>query len=174
MRLRLPRQTEAEPFAARLLDEIDAHAQPLWPGGELRVPCVELAPGLEAALRAARVTRRLVRGAELVERALAADAQGQGHVDRATGAARGERVSRLLVLADDGSQRFYRNAEALLRHHAPRVMAIRVRADEALLGGALFGEGEVARMVMLDHKDAVADALRALAVHWGAASGGVD
>lgn len=168
---RLPKKTEAEPFASALWQQLELHAQPLWPGGDLRVPCVELAPGLEAALRAALVTRRLVRGAELVERALAADAQGLEHVDRTTGVERGQRVSRLVVLADDGSQRFYRNAEALLRRHAPRVMALRLRVDEARLGGTLFGEGEVARMLMIDHKDAVAEVLRALALHWAAGPG---
>jgi len=130
------------------------------------VACVEFTLGLEAALRAAFVTRRLVRGAELVERALSADAQGLEHVDRATGVERGQRVSRLIVLADDGSQRFYRNAEALLRRHAPRVMALRLRVDEARLGAALFGPGQVVRMLMIDHKDAVAEVLRALALHW--------
>jgi hypothetical protein len=167
--LRLPKALEAEGLAAALEAAIEAHSDLLWPEGEVRVPRAELSAGLASALQSARVARRVVRGSELAERALEANALGLQHVDRKTGVQRGGRVSRMLVLADDGSQRFYRNVESLVRRHAPRVMALRVAVDERALGESLFGPGQVARLVLLDHKDAVAGVLEALASQWGLA-----
>ena len=121
--LRLPRKVEDEPGAAQLASELAARSEPLWAGGDLRVARAEIAPGLEAALKSAFSAGRIVRGLEGAQRALSVEQQGLEHVDRKTGVERGRRVSRLLILADDGSERFYREVESLLRRHAPRVLA---------------------------------------------------
>jgi hypothetical protein len=164
--LRLPRKVEDEPGAAQLASELAARAQPLWAGGELGVAQAELSPDLEAALKRAFSAGRIVRGQESAERALAAEEQGLTHVDRTTGVERGRRVSRLLVLADDGAERFYRNVESLLRRHGPRVLALRLSADERALGQLLFGPDQVARLLLVEHKDAVTAVLLALAAQW--------
>lgn len=166
--LRLPRGVEEELDAGWLLRELAAHAQPLWRGGELRVPRSALTAGLEVALKSAYSGGRIVRGLEGAERALATEARGLARVDRRTGVERGGRVSRLLVLADDGSERFYRTVESLLRRHAPRVLALRLSVDEAALGRLLFGRDEVARLLLVEHKDAVSAVLLALGGQWRA------
>jgi hypothetical protein len=160
---RLPRAVEDEPRAAHLSRALAGCSQPLWAGAELRVPQVDLTPAVEAALKSASSARRIVRGLEAAERALAAEAEGLSHVDRTTGVPRGERVSRLLVLADDGAERFYRRVESLLRRHAPRVLALRVSADQHVLGRLLFGPDQVARLLLVEHKAAVSAVLLALA-----------
>jgi hypothetical protein len=76
---------------------------------------------------------------------------------------RGVRISRLLLLADDGADRFYRRVESLLRRHGPRVLALRLDLDAAALGGLLFGPGRRARLLLIEHKDAVCRVLLALA-----------
>jgi hypothetical protein len=164
--LRLPRRVEEEPGAARLASELAARGQPLWAGAELRAAQAELAPALEAALKSAFSAGRIVRGLESAERVLAAEEHGLKHVDRKTGVERGRRISRLVLLADDGSERFYREVEALLRRHAPRVLALRLSADERALGELLFGPDQVARLLMVEHKDAVSAVLLALAAQW--------
>ncbi|MBW2414801.1 MAG: hypothetical protein JRG76_09870, partial [Deltaproteobacteria bacterium] len=140
--------------------------QLLWAGGELRVPPAERTPAFDAALKQAFSAGQIVRGLEGAERALAAEQRGLRHVDEKTGVARGRRVSRLLVLADDGAERFYRNVESLLRRHAPRVLAVRLAADELALGQLLFGPDERARLLLVEHKDAVSAVLLALAAQW--------
>jgi len=164
--LRLPRKVEDAPGAAQLVSELAARAQPLWAGGALRVARAEVTPGLEAALKSAFSAGRIVRGLEGAERTLAVEAHGLSHVDRKTCVERGERVSRLLMLADDGSERFYRSVESLLRRHAPRVLALRLPADECALGRLLFGRDQVARLLLVEHKDAVSAVLLALAAQW--------
>jgi len=161
--LRLPRLVEDAPGAAGLLRALMDDAEPLWVGGALRVPRVEITSALEAALKSAFAAGQVVRGLESAERALSAEALGLQHVDRTTGVARGGRVSRLIVLADDGAERFYRNVESLVRQHAPRVLALRLTADERALGEILFGPDHVARLLLIEHKTAVSSVLLALA-----------
>jgi hypothetical protein len=163
---RLPRAVEDDPNAARLSVELAARARPLWPGSEIGVAQAEISRELTAALRSAYSAGQIVRGLDAAGRKLAAEERGQKRSDRKTGVARGGRVSRLLVLTDDGAERFYRRVESLLRQHAPRVLAIRLSADEKALGRLLFGPDQVARSLMLEHKDAVSAVLLALAAQW--------
>ncbi len=169
--LRLPRKVEDEPGAAQLASELAARSQPLWAGGDLRVARAEITPGLEVALKSAFSAGRIVRGLEGAQHALSVEQQGLEHVDRKTGVERGRRVSRLLILADDGSERFYRDVESLLRRHAPRVLALRLPVDECALGQLLFGRNQVARLLMVEHKDAVSAVLLALAAQWSKDNG---
>jgi len=162
-RARLPRAIEADPAAAARVARLLAGGRPLWRDGEVAVPSAPIGAALEAALRHAQRAGELVRGLEGAEAALAAEAKGLRLAERAGAAPHGARVSRLLLLADDGAERFYRQAEALLRRHAPRLAAVRLEADAATLGGLLFGAGRPARAVLLERKEAVAAALVAIA-----------
>ena len=160
--MQLPKTVENEPRAKNLVHDLISHAQPLWKGGELLVPRAELTPELKAALTGAFLSGQIVRGLEEAQGALAAEERGLQNVDRKTGVARGQRVSRLLVLADDGAERFYRNVEGLVRRHAPRVLALRLSADERTLGNLLFGPDQVARLLLVERKNAVSAVLLAL------------
>lgn len=164
--LRLPKQLQSEPVAAKLARELADRARPLRADGEFRAVQIEPSPPLEAALQAAFTAGRIVRGFEGAERVLAAEEKGLQHVDRTSGVERGQRVSRLLVLADDGSERFYREVEFLLQRHAPRVLALRLSVDERGLGQPIFGPDQVARLLLVEHKDAVSAVLLALANTW--------
>jgi hypothetical protein len=163
---RLPKSLQDDPGAAHLARELAARSEPLWARGETGATRVALAPALEAALRSAFSSGRVVRGIDAAEKVLAGEQRGLERVDRETGVVRGGRISRLLVLADDGSERFYRSVDFLLRRHAPRVLALRLDVSEARLGSLLFGPEEVARLLLIQHKEAVTGVLLALASQW--------
>jgi len=163
---RLPRSLEDGPEAAPLRAGLQARAEPLWAGGEGTATPAGFAGELRAAVVAAFEAGRGVRGLESAARALAGEARGQALADRRSGAPRGGRVSRLLLLSDDGAERFLRGVDSLLREHEPRVLALRLDTDAAGLGAALFGEGAIARALLIVHKEAVAAVLRALARQW--------
>jgi hypothetical protein len=76
------------------------------------------------------------------------------------------RVSRLLLLANDGAERFYRHIEALLRRHGPRFLAVCLEIDENGLGELLFGPHSTARLLMLEHKQAIGSVLLAMTSQW--------
>jgi hypothetical protein len=160
--MQLPKAVENAPGGVALASGLASRAHPLWEGGECRVPHADLSPALEVALKSAFSAGQIVRGFEAAQSALAAEERGLQNVDRKTGVARGQRISRLLVLADDGAERFYRNVEGLLQRHEPRVLALRLSADEWTLGQLLFGPDQVARLLLVEHKRAVSAVLLAL------------
>jgi len=163
----LPRLVEADARGAQLLLDLRSHTEPLWSGSGVRIPVASMSDALAAALKSAYSASRVVRGMEGAEQKLAAEERGLRIADRQSGTPRGVRVSRLLILASDGAERFYRQVESLLRRHGPRVLAVRVAIDAEALGALLFGPGRRARLLMLEHKDAVAAVLLAMAGQWG-------
>ncbi len=163
---RLPKLVEADPRAAALLRGLDRHAKPLWCDSELRVASVRLDAELSAVLQSARSGGHVVRGLEAAEATLAAEERGLAIADRRAAGPRGARVSRLVLLADDGAERFYRHVDALLRRHRGRILAVRLDVAADGLGALLFGPGRVARLLLLERKDAVAGALLAIADQW--------
>ena len=172
MVLRLPRQVESDPRGPQLLRNLATHTRLLWPGSETRIPAAGMTPELAEALRSAHCAGRVVRSLENAERLLAAEERGQRMADRQSGVPRGARVSRLLLLANDGAERFYRQIDTLLGSHGPRVLAVLLEMDEHGLGGLLFGPGQVARLLMVEHKEAVGSVLLAMAGQWEQSGGG--
>jgi hypothetical protein len=167
--VRLPRKIEEDPGAEGLVDALVQRARPLLAGGEALAPQFELTAALEAALRSALSQDQIVRGIEAAEHSLATEERGLKRVDRTTGVARGKRVSRLLVLADDGAEKFYREVENMVRRYAPRVLALRLSTDGLGLGQPFFGPHQVERLLLAEHKDAVSAVLLALASQWSEA-----
>ena len=163
--LRLPRLVESDPRGPQVLHMLTAHTRLLWKEGEIEVTIATLSSELETALRNAHNAGQAVRGLESAERRLALEERGLRLADKKSSVQRGERVSRLLVLSDDGAERFYRKVESLLRRHGPRVLAILLEVDAATLGELLFGQGRLARLLMLEHKEAISSVLLAMAGH---------
>ena len=164
--LRLPKLVESDPRGAALLQSLIEHALPIRAGSEISVPIAQF-DGIESALQSVHRAGRVVRGLETAERALAAEERGLRLADESSGVKRGGRVSRLLLLSNDGSDGFYRQVDNLLRRHGPRVLAIRLDVDAAGLGAPLFGEGSTERLVMIQHKEAVAAVLFGFAEQFG-------
>lgn len=119
-------------------------------------------PRILELLFEARRARRLIRGFEAAEEALAAQQKGLRRAP-ATRVAGERRISRLLVLSGDGAKRFYRNAEMLQQRFADRLEVLVVDCDEAELGAAAYGPGKRMRAALLDHKEVVVEMLAAAA-----------
>jgi len=130
------------------------------------VPEADLNDTLLVALLAAHRAGRVVRSLEKADVVLTSEAHGQRLADQRKGTIRGTRISRLLMLTNDGAERFYRRVASLLECHGTRVVAVRLTVDAEVLGGALFGKGQTARLLMIEHKEAVGAVLLALADQW--------
>jgi hypothetical protein len=153
----LPRRVESDPRAHDVRGLLAQGAAPLWARAEIVVPRLPRTPALDAALVRARDAGHLRRGLEGAAAAL--DAQRRGLLP-----GQDVRVSRLLVCAADGSERFYRTVERTLRAHAPRVLGLVLDADAGALGRLLLDDPDATlRCVLVEHKDAVADVLLAVA-----------
>ena len=85
----------------------DTSGRHLWP----------LNPALQSALKVVFGTGHLIQGLELITKHMEREAKGLKAVQEKSGQAPAQRLSRLLLLASDGSDRFYRDAASLLHKH---------------------------------------------------------
>jgi hypothetical protein len=158
----LPREIEADPSHGAIRAQLAAVCRPLWQGGKASASVLPLRPPLATALRAAHVDGHLVLGLERAEEALAAEARGLDFAARRATSKAGARVSRLLLLSEDGAERLYRHVERLAFLHAPRVLVLVLSAGAATLGRATTGRDASVKVVLVQRKRAVAALLRAL------------
>ena len=158
----LPREIETDPDHEAIRTRLAATVRRLWRGGQAMVPLLPLRAAAASALGAAHRDGHLVLGLERAEEALAAEARGLALVARRGGPAQGARVSRLLLLSDDGAERLYRHAERLAVTHAPRVLIVMLAADARTLGRVTTAREAAVKVVLVQHKQAVAALLRAL------------
>jgi hypothetical protein len=165
---RLPRALDDDPRTPSLRRRLAASAEPLWSGGSGSASRVAVGERLAASLRSLLHTGFVSRGLEQATERLAAEERGLAMAPDAVRPAPGStpRISRLVLVSDDGSERFYRGVDSLLRRHGPRLFVLRLAVDADTLGSLVFGPGRSARLVLLEHKDAVAGLLFALAAQW--------
>ncbi|MGH7894270.1 MAG: hypothetical protein ACREQL_06345 [Candidatus Binatia bacterium] len=159
----LPREIEADPRAGIVRARLDATARLLWSGAALAVPDVALQAPLARALADAHQGGDLVLGLEGIAEALASEARGLDALAARTAAPPAQRVSRLLFVADDGAERFYREVERVTRRHAPRLLTCRLGVGADVLGAAVAGRALRVKAILVQHKRAVAAVLRSLA-----------
>lgn len=122
-------------------------------------------PELVSTLFEIRRSRRLVRGLEAAEEALAVQSLGvrlaKKGPDAVPSIASG-RISRLMLVSMDGSDRFYRNISQIMRKYGETLEVLVVLCDELELGAAAFGPDQRARALLVEHKEAVVRVLGAL------------
>ena len=160
---RLPREIESDARHEDVQHALAARTKKLWSGGTLDATVVALTETLRAALRMPTTAVVLQRGLEAAEATLAAEQRGFAALPPAVARRQGERVSRVLLVTNDGAERFYRQVERLAVTHAPRVLVCLVDCDSATLGGLLYGSDAVAKLVLTGHKAAATNILRSLA-----------
>jgi hypothetical protein len=158
--MRLPREIEADPDREAIRARLAAAVR-TPPGATVPVPLVSLGPAVAGALGTAHRSGELVLGLEAAAETLANEERGLAELAR-RGAAPGARVSRLLLLSEDGAARLYRHVERLAGVHAPRVLVVMLACDAAALGRATTGRQAAVKVVLARHKQAVAALLRAL------------
>lgn len=159
--LKLPKTLEADPRCSALKDALRRSARKLWREGDLAVPVAAWSAELATILRNTARDGQLVRGLESIETTLSGEARGLSLSDARSGAERGSRVSRLLLLSNDGSERFYRQVERLVLSQQKRVLPIRLEADSGRFAEVLNETSGVVRALLIAHKARVAEILLA-------------
>lgn len=160
--MRFPRQLEADYSPDVIRRVLADRTHKLWSGGDLDVPLIAIKDPLKKALRAAMLRGRLRCGFEGVLHKLNKEKAGIAHVKERSDVPHGERISRLMLLSNDGAERFYRHVEQLLRSHAPRLLGCLLDTDSSVLGKLITGKDRQIKLTMAEHKDAVSDILRAV------------
>jgi hypothetical protein len=158
-RFALPRAVEESPHA----DAVRALFSSAQPGNPHALPGIALDGDIQAVLQRALRTGRLGRGLETALETLGNEQRGLAHLQRQTGQPQAGRVSRLILVSSDASDRLRGEVARAIERHAPRVLALALAADSARIGSLLFGANARAKVLLLDHKEAVAGMLIAAA-----------
>lgn len=164
--LKLPKSLAAHPKLELLEAYFRKGEGPLIQGGAGAMVLVSRWPleaALQSALRAARGTGHLMQGLELIEETLDREGKGLKAAQAKAAQPSGQRLSRLLLLADDGAPRFYRDSASLLVRHADRLHGVVVAASAETLGREFTAKGGATKALLIDDKDALGLALSTLA-----------
>ena len=151
----MPRQLIALGRAEAIAADWASRVRQAVAAGQPALPRYPLTPVTQETLFEVRRAGRVVRGLEDAETALAKEEAGLSRAAATRTQSGRPRISRLLIVSADGSERFYRQVEQLKQRYAHRLEALLVEGDEFALGGAVFGGGKRARAVLLVQKDAV-------------------
>lgn len=161
--IRLPRELESDDGAATIRRVLSARTVRIWPGGTLDVPVIALGDPLKQALVKARLRGQVRLGFEAIRDRLASEKKGIDNVRKRNAAPYGNRISRLILFSDDGAPRLYRHIEQLLQDHGPRILGCLLDGDSGVLGQLMARKDSQIKVVMLEHRSAVSDLLRAMA-----------
>lgn len=163
--IKLPRALEADGEGAAIRLVLSAHIVQLWPGSDLSIPLITISGPLKKALQKANLNGSIQCGLEAISNKLDSEKRGIDHLRKGKGLPGGERVSRLLLVSNDGAERFYRRIEGLLRTHASRLLCCVLDVDSNTMGNVITGKERQIKAVMADHKDTVSEILRTLLVN---------
>ena len=160
--LKLPRLLETETENQLLFHAMQKSFQVFSPDGTVKVPYVELSENLIQALAFARRCGTLRGGLESIETLLQTEEAGLASLRSRQKSKDPNRISRVLIFSNDGSERFYRHCEAVLLKYGSRVFGIKINADSNLLGKSFFGKEKAVKAMLVSRKDAVIKVLSAI------------
>jgi hypothetical protein len=160
--MRLPRELEADGTAGTIYQVLMARTVPLLPDGDFSVSMITIGDPLKKVLQRANLNSQIRCGLEAISDKLAREKKGIDHLREGRGLPSGERVSRLLLISNDGAQRFYRHIENLLQLHAPRLLGCMLNMDGSALGYVITGMERQIKVIMAEHKGVVSEILRTL------------
>ncbi len=158
--IKLPRTLEVEGNDAAICRVLFARTVQLWPGSDLSIPMIAISDPLKKTLRKASLNGSIQWGLESITSKLEGERKGIDHLRKVKGLMGGDRVSRLLLVSNDGAERFYRRIEGLFRLHAPRLLCCMLDKDASTMGNIITGKEKQIKAVMADHKDTVSEILR--------------
>jgi hypothetical protein len=156
-RMKLPKQLEKESVESDVRAALERESIELYSDSEIYIPVLKLSQELRKQIFYAKSLGELIFGYEAIEKALANELRGLQKVD-----SQSDRVSRLLIVTNDGSPRFYRELEFLHKKQGRRVMICRLDVGSVLMGNILGFKGKQVKAVLLNRKKSVINVLKSL------------
>lgn len=160
--MNFPRQLEADGSAEKIREALAVRQTRLGAEGQMEVPVLGVSKTLVEAMKRARMQRRVRFGFDDIFDKLAAEKKGIDELLQKTKSPQQDRISRLLLFSNDGVERLYRHIEQTLTEHHFRILGCQLDIDSKSLGQLITGRSAVIKVILLEHKDAVSDVLRAL------------
>ena len=155
--MKLPKQLEKERVESDVRAALEKESIELCSDSKIHIPLLKLNSELRKHVFYAKCLGELIIGYEGIEKALANELHGLQKVNNQS-----DRVSRLLIVTNDGSPRFYRELEFLHKKHGRRVMICRLDIGSVLMGNILGLKDKQVKAVLLNRKNSVVNVLKSL------------
>jgi len=157
--MKLPKELAKENIEAKVLAALERERFELYSGSKNYVPLLQLNPELRKNIFYAKSLGELIIGYDAIELTLAAERKGLQNVDNQS-----ERISRLLIVTNDGSARFYRELSYLQNKQGGRVLVCRLEIDSALMADILGLKEKTVKAILVNRKRSVINVLKAMQV----------
>jgi len=154
--LKLPRTALPPAELERVEAYFQADVRPVCEASATLVSYQPFDAAIQESLKITARTGCFTQGLEAIERLLDAEKKGLTEVQKRTGQAPAQRMSRLLFISNDGSERFYRQVGALMVAHGNRIWACRLDGSSEDLGGLLAMRKSPAKALLINDKKALA------------------
>jgi len=112
--IKLPKDLVKQKVDEQICSILENSLQPVSEGSETKIPCIELTQKVRSHIFYAGKTKHAVFGFESIEQTLAKELHGLEKMGTIP-----NRISRLLIVSNDGSDRFYRQLEFDKHHTLP-------------------------------------------------------
>jgi hypothetical protein len=159
--LRLTRVITADPRCALIEKVLKDEKVPLWEKSSIRITRVPLHRSLETCLKQFIHRKQLQRGLENIDQFLSKEQRGLIAIREKEKKSPSLRVSRVLLISNDGSERFYRDCEKILVKNQDRLLIIQIdepskSLSQILLGPTILGAPDrPLKALLITDKDAV-------------------
>jgi len=160
--IRLPKELEATPEGEEIWNRLFSETTGLWSGSSNQVPVVAVHQRLHEALFYARTAGHVLRSYEQIALELKRGKRGLESLQKKTGQAASNRVSRMVFVTRDGSDRLYRRCGELLDRYGNLILLCQLDILSDELGGILYGKPENVKVIMITHKRSIIHVLRSL------------
>lgn len=161
--LKLPRKVMENKNHDAIRSLLYSDLRKIWIGGSLLLPHVTLTEDLEKALAKTRDFWQLERGLEKITEVLRAETKGLKALQDKQGTGASLRASRLLLVSNDGTERFYRICEKLMKEHGERVLFLGLDVNSARLAEKIVRSETAVKAILVSDKNSVSLVLNALA-----------
>ena len=155
--MKLPKQLEKEGVESDVRAALKEERIELYKASNIYIPVLKLTRKLRTNIFHAKSLGELVIGYAAIAKALANELRGLQKIDSLS-----DRVSRLLLVTNDGSPRFYREFAFLQKRQGPRILICRLDVDSVLMGDILGLKDQVVKAVLLNKKKSVVNVLKSL------------
>ena len=163
--MKLPKQLKKDNVEEEVRAILERARFELYSNSNIYIPVLQLNPELRKNIFYAKSLGELIIGYEAVEKSLANERKGLQNVDNQS-----ERVSRLLIVTNDGSPRFYRELTFLQNKQGGRVLICRLDVDSFLMADILGLKDKAVKAVLVNRKNSVVNVLKSVAGVGGASA----
>ena len=153
--LKLPKNIMTHPNVKIIETLFTSNLKLLYPEGRRKVPQWSFDDNVRRALKGVYDSKNLVQGLEAIGDHLDKELKGLKALTKQPGQTQNDRLSRLIILSNDGSERFYHNVDSILNRHLGRAMACIVDATAEQLGDAFTKKANPAKALLIDERKAL-------------------